>query len=179
MRIWFIDTELSGMRAFDEIIDFAILEFREDHCQPDVIFNSLLRGAEEVTLSHQELTGISTSDIQSDKLPTIKSVLKKISSCPSDVVLCSYGLQFDLDWIYHSAALSGISAEINLPGLCLMEAIEKKVGRRVSLDSVLNISRPKHRAMQDAWLHYEIFKMVNNKERLIRRFEAKSPQCLL
>lgn len=176
MKIWFIDVELSGTRAFDEVIDFALLEYEIGSTQPPtVIFDSLIKGADEITPFHRELTGISVDDINNDKLPTISSVVNLIENRPYNTLLASYSLQYDLNWINHSYQLAGGTGLKEVKGICLLESVTEMIGHKVSLDKALGIQRETHRAIRDARLHYELFKGLDRKYINVRAFIAKFP----
>lgn len=175
----FIDLELSGMRAFDEVIDFAGLELRPNKSiaeRPTVSLSGLVRGANEVHPDQQKLTGITADQVQKGSIAGIQEVVECISR--PNLILVSYGLQFDLDWIYHSAQLNGVSMQKEYRGICLLESIEKKIGFRCALDSVVKTKRSLHRAEPDAWLHWEVANKMSRDDIEIKRFVAMEPESI-
>ena len=108
MKYWYLDIEISGTRAFDEVIEVAILEIDSENTRLMWIFDSLISGVDSITSPQEFLTGITMSALTQPGLPQIKSVVQCLLSIPADAVLVSYSLQFDLDFICHTAELNGI-----------------------------------------------------------------------
>ncbi|EKO3607044.1 hypothetical protein M6C35_001952 [Vibrio metschnikovii] len=184
MKILLIDTELSGLRPYDEVIDFAGLLLNIDNdghiLSESWTFNSVVSGAIDILPSQTELTGLELNDISDPSLPNISDVRNALlgSDLDSRFIVCSYGLQFDLDWIYHSLRLNGTDTPLTVTGLCLMECVGIKFGKRISLDKFFNNTRETHRAKEDVLLHKEVLLKVLGMTLPIKQYSAKEPNVL-
>uniref|UniRef100_UPI001BE43E0C hypothetical protein n=1 Tax=Vibrio anguillarum TaxID=55601 RepID=UPI001BE43E0C len=78
MKILLIDTELSGLRPYDEVIDFASLLLNIDNdgniLSERWTFNSVVSGAMDILPSQTELTGLELNDISVPSFPGISDV---------------------------------------------------------------------------------------------------------
>lgn len=178
-QLLFIDIELSGMRAFDEVIEFAAFSLdlgKSIYFEPTLVFDGLISGATDIHWHHKQLTGIDIARLSKAEF-TISDVIKCISS--PDTILVSYGLQFDVDWIYHSAQLNSLAMPSALRGICLLKSVEDQIGYRCSLDRFLGTSRQVHRAREDALLHWNAITKIERKHLKLDIFTPKTPVCLL
>lgn len=167
MKFWYIDVEISGTRAFDEVIEVAIIEVNSDNSNSNWIFDSLITGVDSITPSQESLTGISMNDLSQPGLPSIDFVVQRLLSIPEDTILVSYSLQFDLDFICHTAELYGNEnlTGKGFQGICLLNEVKTLTGKHVSLDDALGIVRMNHRASVDAKLHLELHKRIRRRKR--------------
>ncbi|MEZ8238651.1 MULTISPECIES: exonuclease domain-containing protein [Vibrio] len=159
---WYIDLEISGNRAYDEVVELSIIESSSLTAEGSVIFNSLISGAESLTLEAQAITGISIEDLNDNSLPTISDVIDTIAERPNSTILVSYNLQFDLDFIHHSGMLTGDNRmeRMMIKGICLLQAVKTYSGKHVSLDDSLGIRRSTHRSLYDTKLHMELHRRL-------------------
>lgn len=168
MKYWYLDIEISGTRAFDEVIEVAILESNSENTRLKWIFDSLISGVDSVTPPQEHLTGITMSTLNQPGLPQIESVVQCLLGIPDDVLLVSYSLQFDLDFICHTAELNGINKFTGktFEGVCLLEEVKSLTGKHVSLDDALGVVRENHRASTDAQLHLELHKRLKRLKKV-------------
>lgn len=179
-KLIFIDTELSGMRAFDEVIEFAAIEVDVTggvQTAPKVIFDSIIRGAIDIETEQTKLTGLNLEELNSDSSYTIGKVIDLFVT-NQNAIFVSYGLQFDLDWIQHSAMLNQEEAQLKLRGICLLEAVTKQIGHPIGMDQFLNITRDVHRALPDAKLHQLVLAKLNRENLQIKDFIGGIPKVL-
>ncbi|MEE7516198.1 hypothetical protein G6355_11295 [Vibrio cholerae] len=178
MMVHFIDTEISGFRAYDQVIELGIL-----NSNGDIIFNELITGAESIVqgMPHR----IKIDELNNGFKP---DDLDRIIFNTKDVLICSYGLQFDLNWLKHTFLLHNgkISEirELRLNGLCLLEVVQSLTSKKISLDNSLklfNIPLPKqcsnymrHRALYDANLHKLLFEYLykSHRNEIIHKIRA-------
>ncbi|CAH6953016.1 Exonuclease domain-containing protein [Vibrio chagasii] len=168
MKYWYLDIEISGTRAFDEVIEVAILECDSENARLVWIFDSLISGVDSITSPQELLTGITMSALTQPGLPQIGSVVQCLLGIPEDALLVSYSLQFDLDFICHTAELNGIQnfTGKTFEGICLLEEVKSLTGKHVSLDDALGITRDNHRASTDAKLHFELHKRLKRLKKI-------------
>lgn len=176
-KIIFIDAEISGMRAFDEIIDFAAIQ--QDVTDgvsrpPEVVFNSLIRGASDIDVVHSKLTGITLADLTESNSKTIDDVVNFLTFNENSI-FASYNLQFDVDWIQHTALMNNLDVQIKLRGICLMNAVTKMLGYQCGLDKFMNINRHAHRALPDAQLHRLVLQRLSKCHLTIEEFYGGTP----
>ncbi|HAS5670826.1 TPA: hypothetical protein I7E55_001922 [Vibrio cholerae] len=178
MMVHFIDTEISGFRAYDQVIELGILSDTGE-----ILFNELITGAESIEqgMPHR----IKIKDLNNGFEP---QKLKGIIYNSKEALICSYGLQFDLNWIMHSTVLhDGDLSETNecrLNGICLLEVIQSLTSKKMSLDNALklfDIPLPKqfsnytrHRALYDANLHKLLFEYLykSHPNEIIQKIRA-------
>ncbi|MFM2668584.1 exonuclease domain-containing protein [Vibrio mediterranei] len=165
MSYLIFDIELSGVAAYDEVIEIAIIELYRDaktyQWQQRLVFDTLISGAISIHPDHRMLTGLSNNDIQNPSLPTLSTVLSKLMTSYPNAVWASYGCLFDLVWIKHSLELNGTSpaliAEVDqIRWVCLLKLTQQMTGRKLSLDDICQTQREHHRALPDALLHVQL-----------------------
>ncbi|EJL6679792.1 hypothetical protein NMS42_002467 [Vibrio cholerae] len=182
MIVHFIDTEISGFRAYDQVIELGIL-----NRNGEIIFNELITGAESIVqgMPHR----IQIDDLKNGFNP---QDLERIIFDTKDALICSYGLQFDLNWIMHTTVLhDGELSETNecrLNGICLLEVVQSLTSKKISLDNALKLfeiplpkqcsSYMRHRALYDANLHKLLFDYLykshpNEILQMIRAFDIQ------
>jgi len=172
MDIVFLDVEISGFRAYDQVIDISVLNNRGD-----VIISSLVSGSEGITDEIHNLTGLTVSQVNSmgDKLSKLTNTAQLSKR---DTLLVSYGLQFDINWINHTLMFEDLNLG-NIRGICLLEVVTRLKGYKVSLDSAFeefipekgnelrNITQEtgskRHRSLFDSKMHYKLYESLASK----------------
>lgn len=155
-----IDIEITGVNAFDEVLELAIIA-----TSGDVIENSLFKTDEHISPAITNLTGITFEESRNG---VEFSSLSGVFDDSSDV-FCSYHLQHDINWWAHTQGLYELPVLSELSGVCLSEIVSSMLkldpGRYITLDEALsrflprdqydalNYNNPPHRALNDAIRH--------------------------
>ncbi|BCL74100.1 hypothetical protein TUMSATVNIG1_60840 (plasmid) [Vibrio nigripulchritudo] len=159
MRLVFIDVELSGIQAFDQVVDFSAIE------NGKTLRNSLVGCPERISEETMNLTGLNMNDF-SEASPNIEETFDILFE---DIAVASYGLQYDLNWINHTLRMYGKKELQSMKGICLRELHTHITRHWVNLDDALKyfyprydpeIHRPVHRSMRDAILHYKLYQKM-------------------
>lgn len=175
MKLAWIDTEISGPEAYDQVIELGWLTSESKG-------SYLLKLPEhsEMHPKNEELTGLSKAYLERHGVNdfTLPEALK-------NRIWCSYSLQHDVNWINLTLKLYGQTPLTQVLGICLAEVYQRALGYNgpIPMQNVLRkigySDRIKHRAYDDALMHYHIYKyaMVHYHQLVrdsVRLFNPKS-----
>lgn len=151
----FLDTETTGVRPTDDIVDIAVVS-----TGGDVLFEQLVKPARPIPPDTAAFNGISNKTVAN--APDLQQVYPALASLLAGRVVVAYNVDFD------RSMLSGALARRGLPWLestrweCAMEAYAAYNGeaswhrpgfRWINLERAtarLGIPKPTHRALADA-----------------------------
>jgi DNA polymerase III epsilon subunit-like protein len=173
MKIIFIDTEVSGLRAYDQVIDFSAICLNKK-----ILINTMVSGAESILPDQESLTGINFPQYTAQSKDASADIIKLTATSNLWV---SFGLQFDMNWINQTLEMNHGDHMPNITGLCLLEIIRSILGHGLTLDRAIdrfvlnssqkinilvnNLTVSRHRALFDAHLHRLLFIALMNLDK--------------
>lgn len=155
-----IDVELSGMRAFDSVIEFAACHVSAK--EYNLISNTWISGAIDILPSQLSLLGITQNDYECSESRSLEAVLQPLLLKYSTIPWLSYNIDFDFTWLYHSLVMNGADHEAaklsDIQTGCLLEHMIRQTGQKRKLEEWLQGTDSSHRALNDVRKHIQLMK---------------------
>lgn len=151
----FLDTETTGLKSRDQVIDLAVVGTRGQ-----VLLNALIRPTCSIQPKAQAIHGITSSMLRSS--PTFKDLYPKILEAIGGRGIIGWNIKFDLTLLEQTAEAWHLSPA-TLTGYCLMTryADFKWLPRFPKLEHIcereaLDLGKQEHRALSDTMAVYAL-----------------------
>ena len=154
-NVVFLDTETTGVRTTDDIVDIAIVA-----TNGDVLFEQLVKPARPIPPETSAFNGISNKMVAG--APDLQEIYPALAALLTDRVVVAYNVEFDRSMLGGALGRRGLPWLESTRWSCAMEAYAAYNGeaswhrpgfRWMSLEKAtarLGIPRPTHRALADA-----------------------------
>lgn len=152
-----VDIETSGSIKSGQIIEIGALKVKNE----EIInkFETFVK-AEFIPENITELTGISLKDVEN--APNLKSALEQFRTFLADSIFIAHNVEFDYGFISKSMQNLGYGELLNRK-LCTINLAKRTIPSQKyglgHLKELLNINNTHHRALNDAYSAFEIFKV--------------------
>lgn len=154
-NVVFMDTETTGVRVVDDIVDIAVIA-----ANGNVLFEQLVKPARPIPADTAAFNGI--SNLMVADAPILEDVYPALADLLTDRVVVAYNVEFDRSMLSNALARRGLPWLETTRWACAMEAYAAFNGeaswhrpgfRWMSLEKAtarLGIPKPTHRALADA-----------------------------
>lgn len=154
-NVVFLDTETTGVRPTDDIVDIAVVA-----TSGEVLFQQLVKPARPIPADTAAFNGISNAMVSD--APDLREIYPALARLLADRVVVAYNVDFDREMLHAAAARRGLAPLEPTVWSCAMEAYAAYNGesswhrpgfRWMSLEKAsarLGIPKPTHRALADA-----------------------------
>jgi len=151
----FLDTETTGVKPTDDIVDIAVIS-----TGGDVLFQQLVKPSRPIPSDTAAFNGISNAMVAD--APDLRDVYPVLTALLADRVVVAYNVDFDRSMLEAAATRRGLAPLESTTWSCAMEAYAAYNGesswhrpgfRWMSLEKAtarLGIPKPTHRALADA-----------------------------
>ena len=151
----FLDTETTGVRPTDDVVDIAVIS-----TSGDVLFQQLVKPSRPIPADTSQFNGISNAMLAD--APDLQDIYPALAELLAGRVVVAYNVAFDRSMLSGAAARRGLPPLESTRWTCAMEAYAAYNGesswhrpgfRWMSLEKAtarLGIPKPTHRALADA-----------------------------
>ena len=166
----FLDTETTGLKAFDQIIEIAVIDI-----QGTTLIDTLVKPTISIPPDASRIHGI-TNEMVGDA-PLFPDILRDLQELVGDRPLLIYNADFDLKMLRQSAAAHRLNRQMQFNAYCVMKMYAEFYGdwneyyqsyRWQSLESAakqcrIGLPEDLHRARVDAELTRLVFIHMANQ----------------